>query len=191
MRGVYWRRKLARSLGLEMTKEELLGIFRTCENNCRLVYVAMVLLSFEDTLGYYQELHKELPFPPPHDGIEPLLKDDKALKIAVGQLYDTVHMNSVRDLFEITKQYCKNTKQEKKLTSMPWYQFWRILRNCFSHNFKFEFNDYDKEKLPVSWGGLTIDLSLEGKSLTHGNLSREKVWLFLKEIHQFIDKELT
>jgi hypothetical protein len=174
-----------------MKKEELLGVFRTCENNCKLAYASMVLFAYEDTSNYYSSLHKELSFEPPYCGIDELLKDEKTLKIASGQLYDSVHMNSIRDLFELTKKYCKKTNQQNKLTAMPWYQFWRILRNCFSHNFKFEFDEYDQKKLPVSWGGVTIDVSFEGRNLTHGNFSREKIWVFLSEVREFIAKELT
>jgi len=93
-------------------------------------------------------------------------------------------------LYEITKDYCAKTGQLEILQSQSWYQFWRVLRNCLSHDFKFKFNEYDLKKLPVSWGRLTIDTSMEGTYLTHGNFSREDIVSFLMEVSVFIKKTI-
>ena len=175
-----------------MTKDELLGIFRTCHNNCKLVYVSMIILSHEDMPKFFDEFHKKLDIPKPYIDMDllPLLYDRNVLKIAISQLYDTVHIAALRDLFEQIKNYCSETGQEAILQKQPWYQFWRISRNCFSHDFKFQFLDYDKKKLPFSWGGFTIEESLEGTKLTHGQFPREKLLDFLQKINIFIEKEL-
>ena len=175
-----------------MTKDEILGIFRTCHNNCKIVYVSKLLLLYDDTPDFFKELHQRLKILKPYkdDELLPLLYDKKVLKIALSQLYDIVHIAALRDLFEQTKIYCSETGQEELLKEQPWYQFWRITRNCFSHDFTFQFRDYDKRKLPVSWDGFTIDASLDGTKLTHGQFSRERFWGFLSKVSSFIENDL-
>ena len=38
--------------------------------------------------------------------------------------------------------------------------------NCLSHSFKFSFRPYDLTKLPVSYSGIIIDSSNDGKTLS-------------------------
>ena len=176
-----------------MKKDELIGIFRTSINNCKLVYASIILLSHEDIASFYAQLSASLNIPRPfkNDEIIAMLNDKSKLKIAVGELYDTVHRAAFKELFEITKCYCKETEQLPKLQDQEWYQFWRIIRNCFSHTLMFAFNDYDKKRLPVKWKTITIDESMEGKCLTHGNISRGDFITFLNEVADFIKNNLT
>jgi hypothetical protein len=176
-----------------MTKDDLLGIFRTCHNNCRLVYAAMILFGHEDMAQFFTAWSAKLDLPKPYPDSEilPLLHDCIVLGGALGQLYDTVHRTALTALFEKTKGYCKETGQEAVLQQQSWYQFWRVLRNCFSHDFVFTFNEYDRKKLPVAWDNLTLDASREGTQLTHGEFPREKIWVFLREVESFIETVLS
>lgn len=174
-----------------MTKSDLLGIFRTAKNNYRLVYVLILLSSQEkmksDFIEIYQGLDKSLK---PVDDILPLLFDEKVLKKALMELQMTIHRAALKELFETMRNYCDKSSQSALLTSQPWYQFWRLIRNCFSHNFKFRFNKYDKTVLPVTWSGITIAESMEGQSLTIGQFSIHKLWSLIGEAEDFIDKQL-
>jgi hypothetical protein len=40
---------------------------------------------------------------------------------------------------------------------------------------------------PPHW---TLDLSHEGKHLTHGEFSKNTIWTFLKDVELFIQKDL-
>lgn len=175
-----------------MTKDELLGIFRTSENNCKLVYASLVLFGHEDMPAFYAKWTAALEFPRPFDEKEvvALLQDRNVSKIAFSQLYDTVHRAAVKELFEITKHYCELTSQTALLTAQPWYQFWRVLRNCFSHDFRFRFTEYDRKKLPVSWRTIAIDETMEGKQLTHGVLSREQILGLVGDVRVFVEAKL-
>ena len=175
-----------------MTKDELIGIFRTSHNNCKLVYASIIMFAHDDMLSIYKEWSAALDIPRAFDETEiiALLHDKNVSKIAFSELYDTVHRAALKELFEVTKHYCETTNQEKLLKAQSWYQFWRVLRNCLSHDFKFSFNDYDKKKLPVTWGSITIDTSMEGKSLTHGVLSREQLLVFLDDVRKFVETNL-
>lgn len=176
-----------------MTKSDLLGIFRTSINNCKLAYASLLLFSHEDMASFYGEWSARLDIPRPFDETEilALLNDREVSQIAFGQLYETVHRAAFKELFEVTKNYCEQTTQRQKLQRQSWFQFWRIIRNCLSHDFKFHFNDYDLTKLPVRWKTVTIDQTFEGKSLTHGDISREELLTFLNDVSDFIDNNLT
>lgn len=177
----------------KMNKDDLIGIFRTSHNNCKLVYASMVLFGHDDMAPFYQKWSSSLDIPTPYDekGLLALLHDRDVLKHAFAQLFDTVHRAALKEMFEVTKKYCDETNQLKLLQSQNWYQFWRILRNCVSHDFKFHFGDHDRKKLPVSWGDVTITESMEGEFLTHGVLSRENILNFLEEVKSFIDENMT
>lgn len=175
-----------------MTKDDLVGIFRTSHNNCKLVYASMVLFAHDDMPSIYRQWSDALNIPKPFDErqIVALLNDRSVSKIAFSELYDTVHRAALKELFEITKHYCETTNQSKLLVGQSWYQFWRVLRNCFSHDFRFRFNEYDKRQLPVTWLGITIDISMEGKVLTHGILSREQLLGLLDDVRKFVEDKL-
>jgi hypothetical protein len=175
-----------------MTKDDLVGMFRTAHNNCKLVYATLVLFGHEDMAAFYAQWSASLRILKPYDEAEllALLHDRDILKHACGQLYDTVHRTALTEMFEMTKAYCQETSQDAILTAQPWYQFWRIIRNCFSHDFRFTFRDYDKKQLPITWSGVTLDLSLEAKPLTQGTLPRQKLLALLDEVKTFVEKGL-
>lgn len=175
-----------------MTKDELLGIFRTSQNNCKLVYASLVLFAHEDMPAIYAQWSAALSILRPFDekDVNALLQDRNVSKIAFSELYDTVHRSALKELFEVTKYYCESTDQMDLLRAQLWYQFWRILRNCLSHDFRFRFTEHDRKKLPVSWQTVTIDEKMEGKQLTHGVLSREQLLGFINDIQGFIDAHL-
>lgn len=176
-----------------MTKSDLVGIFRTSQNNCKLVYASMVLFAHDDAPEFYAKWSAALDIPKPfdQDEIVRLLRDRKVSKIAFTQLYDTVHRAAIKELFEVAKDYCDATDQSTLLTGQPWYQFWRVLRNCFSHDFRFRFTAHDKKLLPVSWRNVTIDESMDGKHLTHGVLSREQILAFIADVNRFVETDLS
>ena len=174
-----------------MTKDELIGIFRTSKNNYRLIYVLIVLSSQEDIMfdfiSLYKKLDEKIKF---LDGIVPLLLDRKVLIHSVEQLHMTVQRAVIKELFEGVKSYCKSTKQSDLLISQDWYQMWRIIRNCFSHDYRFRFNDQDKKFLPISWKGIELNERMDGELITIGHLSYEKIWVLVNEVEVFVKNEL-
>lgn len=182
---------LVMRLGYDMTKDDLIGIFRTAKNNYRLIYVLMVQTSQDDVMSdfihLYQHLDEKVKV---IDGIKALLLDKNVLKIAVEQLHMTIQRAVVKELYETVKTYCKNTSQNDLLQSQDWYQLWRIIRNCFSHDFHFQFNKHDKKYLPISWKGIEFREDMDGKPITIGHLSFEKMWVLINEVEVFIKNKL-
>ena len=67
-----------------MTKDELIGIFRTSQNNCKLVYASMILFAHDDMPSIYKKWSDALDIARPFDETEilALLHDRNVSKIA-------------------------------------------------------------------------------------------------------------
>lgn len=175
-----------------MTKDHLLGLYRTKLNHIQLTYASLVLWSYPDTPQFFEKLHAEMTeFPKPFQNLPTLLNDETAMRIACEELYDSAHRSAIKELFTLTKLYCNHTGQLQPLKSQPWFQFWRIIRNCWSHDMTFNFNPDEKVFLPITWSGVTIDISMNGKQLTHGRCSREKLRELIETAQSYIEQHLT
>jgi hypothetical protein len=170
-----------------MTKTHLLGVYRTALNHIQLTYASLVLWSYPDTPGFFEELYRKMEnIPKPFPGIVDLVHDQVAMRVACEELYDSAHRAALKDLFPLLKLYCHETSQLDKLKAQPWFPFWRILRNSFAHDMVFNFNKDEKALLPVSWSGVTINLSMNGKPLTHGQCPREKLRELFEASNSFL-----
>jgi hypothetical protein len=79
----------------------------------------------------------------------------------------------IRAPFEILSDYCEDYDKEvtngqllSELKRADWYWFARMIRNAVSHNFHFDFK-HDKDKLPVTWNGVTLTEDLQGTPITY------------------------
>jgi hypothetical protein len=70
--------------------------------------------------------------------------------------------NFTLDAFEAVKNYCEETNQRTELHAQGWYAFTRMMRNSLTHTQRWHFREYDRKRLPVSWRGKVIDISMEG-----------------------------
>lgn len=174
-----------------MTKVHLLGLYQTKLNHIQLTYASLVLWSYPDTPKFFDSLHAELTgIPKFFPNVSALLHDQTAMRIACEELYDSAHRAAVKELFPLTKLYCHQTGQLHLLKAQPWFQFWRILRNCWAHDMTFNFNPDERALLPITWAGVTIDLSMNGKPLTHGRCSREKVRELIETAQVYVARDL-
>ena len=174
-----------------MTKDHLLGLYRTKLNHIQLTYASLVLWTYPDTPRFFEELHAEMSgFPKPFPNLLALLNDDTAMRIATEELYDSAHRSAIKELFPLTKLYCHRTGQLQALKSQPWFQFWRILRNCWSHDMTFNFNPDEKAVLPVTWSGVTLDISMNGRQLTYGQCSRDKLRELIETAQSYVSQHL-
>ena len=73
--------------------------------------------------------------------------------------------NYLKEVFRITQAYCKRTKQIKLMENEDWYQFARVVTNSLSHDFRLNFNEYDKRILPVSYSNKEIASDNNSKCL--------------------------
>jgi len=174
-----------------MTKSHLLGVYRTSMNHIQLTYASLVLWGYPDTPALFAQLYGQMEgIPKPFPNLATLLHDEGAMRIACEELYESAHRSALKDLFPLTKLYCNETGQLDRLKAQPWFQFWRILRNCFAHDMLFNFSKDEQALLPLSWSGVTIDISMNGKPLTHGQCSREKLRELFEVAQSFITNDV-
>ena len=173
-----------------MTKSDLLGIYRTKQNHIKLTYATLLIWSYPDTPDFFDALYNEMKIiEKPFTGLSEFFHDEKAMKIACEELYESAYRSALNELFPLTKSYCHENNILTKLKEQSWFQFWRIIRNCWAHDMIFNFNKNEKSLLPVTWSGITIDITMNGKHLTHGQCSREKTLALISVAQQFIENE--
>ncbi len=175
-----------------MNKDHLLGLYRTKLNHIKLTYASLVLWSYPDTPRFFEEIHAEINgFTKPFPNLLALLNDETAMRIACEELYDSAHRSAIKELFALTKLYCHQTGQLQALKSQPWFQFWRILRNCWSHDMTFHFSSDEKAVLPITWSDVTLDITMNGQQLTHGRCSRDKLRELIETGQSYVVKHLS
>lgn len=172
-------------------ESELLGQYRTALNRIQLAYASLMLWSHADTPSVFDAIHSAMPdelrlFPE----VERLIHDKTTMKIACEDLYSLAYRSALTDLLPLTKTYCYETSQMDKLKAQPWFQFWRILRNCFAHDMKFNFNPAERAMLPITWSGVTIDLSMNGQPLKHGQMSYAKMKELIENAQSFLMRDV-
>jgi hypothetical protein len=69
-----------------------------------------------------------------------MMKKESDRNIACEEFAKMGLRNLIKEAFELIKDYSNNTNQEQTFKSQNWYHFARIIRNCLSHNFKFQFS---------------------------------------------------
>ncbi len=97
----------------------------------------------------------------------------------------------VKESFEIIKNYCYETNQISKFRAESWYHFIRMIRNCLSHNCKFEFSEYDKRFIPVSWNNRIINSEMDGKCLELEFFGYVETWELFSECKDFVVNRLS
>ena len=80
----------------------------------------------------------------------------------------------IRAPLELLDDYCEDYDKEvpgaelvTRLRTLPWYWFAKVIRNAVSHNFRYVFGKRDRQRLPLSWNGITLTEDLDGKPITY------------------------
>jgi hypothetical protein len=92
----------------------------------------------------------------------------------------------ITETYEVTKDFCKKSKQMKRFERQSWYQFERLIRNALNHNFRFEFSENDKKLLPVSWKGKIITVDLDGKPVQHSVIDYQTALELHNDLRSFV-----
>ncbi|MDZ7789190.1 MAG: hypothetical protein U5L08_01585 [Xanthomonadales bacterium] len=164
-----------------MNKLRLLGIFDTKLNHITLCYASLVLWAYPDTPDYFEQIHAATVgdknyFP----NVSNLVNNAQRLKIATDELYSSAHRSAIKDLFPLLKKYCHDTGQMELLKDQAWFDFWWVLRNCWSHDMTFNFNPAEKKRLPIRWLDVSVTEEMNGRPLTHGQCSYEHLRLLVE-----------
>lgn len=175
-----------------MTKKELMSQLENAKNNYILGLSAISLFSNEKVYPILEESHAKFgTYTVEFKQVKNLLMKPADRDIAVKEFLTSQIRALIKESFELIKNYCDETKQDSKFKTEPWYQFARMIRNCLSHNFKFEFRKYDKSLLPVSWNTRTIDAAMEGKHLELKFFGYVETWELFTEYQDFVANRLS
>lgn len=91
--------------------------------------------------------------------------------------------------FEALRDYTNDTSQKDEFEKQSWYNYAYHLRNCFSHNYLFDFSQCNhKKKFPASFKGKVIEPSLHGKEVTLDLLSWKDSLDLLDEMKTLANK---
>ena len=97
--------------------------------------------------------------------------------------------------FELIRQYCKDTHQTPTLESRPWYQFARLVRNSFSHDFTLSFKTrsgkmLSDQKLQFLDRIIELKTSMNGQELDLDVLPMKYVFELVEMMKQCVIREL-
>lgn len=174
-----------------MTKKELMSQLENAKNNYILGLAAISLFSNEKSYPILEESHAKFRhYTVEFKQLKHLLMKPADRGIAIKEFLTSQIRALIKESFELIKNYCNETKQESTFKSESWYQFARMIRNCLSHNFKFEFNKYDKSLLPVSWKNRTIDPTMDRKHLELKFFGYLETWELFSEYRDFVENRL-
>ncbi len=175
-----------------MTKKGLMSQLENAKNNYILGLAAISLFSNEKVYPVLEESHAKFgTYTVEFKQVKNLLMKPVDRDIAVKEFLTSQIRALIKESFELIKNYCDATKQDSKFKAEPWFQFARMIRNCLSHNFKFEFREYEKRLLPVSWKSRTIDVSMDGNHLELKFFGYVETWELFTEYQTFVNNELT
>ena len=154
---------------LSMGKSELLRMMTNARNNFTVGLAGVLMLdlgNISDIRGKSSLVlgeNYELPF----DQVVALLGEDYVDKlIALTEFLNMLLRAFIKEPYELLKAYCRDTGQLREMQCQPWFQFARIIRNCLSHDFRFDLSKHMK-LLPVTWKGKTITGGMHGTRLEH------------------------
>jgi hypothetical protein len=173
------------------TKQELLGQLTNAQNNYVLGLAATSLFTEPLALEHLTKSHAVFgTYNVPFDQVSKLLDNRQDREIAVREFLTMLLRALIKESFELIKDYSNDSNQSALLKGEPWFQFARIIRNCISHNFLFEFNAHDRSHLPVSWKGKTITLALDGQPLSLSMFGYVEAWELFSEFKVFAESTL-
>ena len=171
------------------SKLALSGTLETHSQNLRLASVLRVLARGHDLHAAFEAIvlgKSPAAFQPSLQ----LLKNKKKLIHSIDQLYLDIVRTAVTESLELTRDYCRKTKQTKNLKAQSWFTVFRLIRNALNHNFHFEFKPEDLKELPATWNSITLDANLHGTEMTQSILPPSVAIEWLAELDEFISTGL-
>lgn len=170
-----------------MEKSDLIGQLDYTKSNFILCLAAISL--FEDEKSYpllesnsLKLGDKTIEF----DQVANIMKDVNFRSIACDEYLKIGLRAFIKESFELIKDYTDMTGQMPSMSSQDWYQFARMIRNCLSYYFMFQFRDYDKRLFPIIWNDKTIDISLDDSPLDLSFFGTEEALTLFDDMMDFV-----
>lgn len=166
-----------------MTNDELQSQLRNAKNNYILGLAACALFANEKSYPILEESSCSFGiYTLPFHQVSNLLQAPNDRDVAVKEFAKMLLRVLIKESFELVKDYCDVSGQASSFKSQSWYHYARMIRNCLSHNFRFQFNRYDKSLLPVSWRGKSITSAMDGSNLELSFFGYAEAWQLFGEM---------
>jgi hypothetical protein len=104
----------------------------------------------------------------------------------LGEFLRSHRRNLLKESFEVAKAYAISTAQLPGFKAVPCFTFARLIRNSVSHDLHFRFRNDVLAVLPVSYGGVTLDASLQNQPMRQNHLSPWLAWKIHDELAAFV-----
>lgn len=174
-----------------MTKAELLGQFTNLQNNYVVGLAALSAFTSEQALTHLEQSHVKFgTYTVPFAQVSQVMRNPISRDEACKEFLKMLQRALIKESFEVLKTYCRDTGQSAALTAQQWYQFARLIRNCISHSFEFEFSRYDKALLPIQWHGRMLTAALDGQPMPIAFLGYDGTWELFAEFQGFAENHL-
>jgi hypothetical protein len=177
-----------------MIKTEILSQLENAKNNFILVLASTSLFSDERTYSILDESECNFgTYSISFNQVSNLMRKKYDRNIACKEFVNMGLRILIKETFELIKDYSIETQQEQLLKSQNWYQFARCIRNCLSHNFKFQFHNETGKilyKLPIYWKNKIIDISLDNTPLQLSFFGYIEAWELFDEMNLFVKNTL-
>ncbi len=174
-----------------MTKAELVSQLENAKNNYILGLAGISLFASPQAYPILEKKRAQFgTYTVEFRQVVQLLRKAEDREIAIKEFLTSQIRALIKESFELIKDYCDSTGQAALFKAEPWYQFARMIRNCLSHNFRFEFNNYDRGLLPVSWSTRTITTAMDGEHLKLGFFGYVETWELFREYQSFVQSRL-
>lgn len=170
-----------------LSKTDLLGILEIHADQLRLINVFRVLTTKYDISSAFANLaERNTAFTRSFS----ILDDKGKLCHTVDEIYRTLLRAAISEAWELTKSYCKSTKQMELFNNQPWFNIFRFYRNAFNHDFRIIFKEKDYKLLPIEWNCLKLTLDDDGKELTYDLFPPEATLEWLEKLEDFIVRDI-
>jgi hypothetical protein len=176
----------------KLTKVDLLSQLENVKNNYILGLASVSVLSESFAANHLRQSHCTFgAYVVDFQQVAELLESRPDREIALKEFTLMLMRGILKESFEVVRAYAEANQQYAKMQAQPWFHFFRLIRNCVSHNFHFEFTKSDKKQLPISWRGRTIEESLDDKPLEIAFLGYDGMWDLFSELVSFSNDQLT
>lgn len=174
-----------------VTKADLLAQLVNARNNYVLGLAALSLFATREVYPILETQSASFgTYTVGFDQVSKLLRVTADRDIAIKEFLTMLLRALIKESFELIKDYSDQSGQASLLKGQIWYQFARIIRNCISHNFHFEFNSYDKGLLPVAWRSRTITAAMDRQPLPLSFFGYTEAWELFNEFTLFASGQL-
>ena len=122
------------------------------------------------------------------------LSNKPGVELVVDEYSKSIIRTLIRESTEAITSYCNDTNQYDNIKLNDTFNFARIMRNSFSHNYIFSFSNFYKNILNtrnISWNGNIIELALEGQPLEKTFFGYEDALKLFYDLREMIKNELS